>query len=289
MAERRMFAKSVIDSDAFLDMPMSTQILYFHLSMRADDDGFLNNAKKTMRMIGASEDDFKILILKQFIIPFPQSIYVIRHWLIHNYIQKDRYKETIYKSEKAALEINSGQPYQVNAGCIQDGYIMDTQVRLGKDRLDKSKTYIVEQSPTVHLCGSEVDGTSTSKPKTIEYPYKIVIDYLNIKAGTAYQDKSRDSRKHIKARFDEGYSVDDFKKVIDIKVGEWASDPDMAKYLRPSTLFGAKFEGYLNQKPVKAAKSKSKNDFHNFDQRDTDYDSVVLSRLQEKLKNEGGK
>ena len=84
MAERRMFAKTIIDSDLFLDMPMSTQLLYFHLSMRADDDGFINNPKKIQRMIGCSEDDLKMLIMKQFIIPFESGVVVIKQWRIHN-------------------------------------------------------------------------------------------------------------------------------------------------------------------------------------------------------------
>ena len=95
MAERRMFSKTIIDSDAFLDMPLSAQSLYFHLSMRADDEGFINNPKKIQRMIGASDDDAKILVMKHFIIPFDSGIVVIRHWMIHNYIQKDRFKPTI--------------------------------------------------------------------------------------------------------------------------------------------------------------------------------------------------
>ena len=94
MAERRMFAKTIIDSDAFLDMPLSTQALYFHLSMRADDDGFINNPRKIQRMIGASGDDLKLLLAKSFLIPFDSGIVVIKHWRIHNYIQKDRYKGT---------------------------------------------------------------------------------------------------------------------------------------------------------------------------------------------------
>jgi hypothetical protein len=88
MAERRMFAKIIIDSDAFLDMPLSTQALYFHLSMRADDDGFINNPKKIQRTIGATDDDFKLLIAKHFVIPFDSGVVVIKHWKIHNYIQR---------------------------------------------------------------------------------------------------------------------------------------------------------------------------------------------------------
>lgn len=137
MAERRMFAKTVIDSDAFLDMPMSTQALYFHLAMRADDDGFINNSKRIQRMIGASDDDFKVLIAKQFIIPFETGVIVIKHWKIHNYIQKDRYKPTIYESEKQALLLDKKGIYtKSDTECIQDVYNSDTQDRLGEDRLE---------------------------------------------------------------------------------------------------------------------------------------------------------
>lgn len=134
MAERRMFAKTIIDSDAFLEMPQSTQLLYFHLSMRADDDGFINNPKSIMRNVGCKEDDIRILSGKKFIIPFESGIVVIKHWKIHNYIQKDRYHETKYKEEKATLNTDENGAY---TRCIQDVSKMDTQVRLGKDSIDK--------------------------------------------------------------------------------------------------------------------------------------------------------
>lgn len=140
MAERRMFAKTIIDSDAFIDMPLSSQALYFHLSMRADDDGFINNPKRIQRMVGASDDDAKLLILKKFIIPFESGIVVIKHWKIHNYIQTDRYKETAYVEEKSMLTTKKNKAYSlVDTNCIQDGYMLDTQVRLGKDRLELGK------------------------------------------------------------------------------------------------------------------------------------------------------
>lgn len=129
MAERRMFAKTIIDSDSFLDMPLSAQSLYFHLAMRADDDGFVNNPKKIQRMIGASDDDCKLLVLKRFILTFESGVIVIKHWKIHNYIQKDRYKETVYLKEKSMLEINDNKAYRE---CIQDVYNTDTQVSIGK-------------------------------------------------------------------------------------------------------------------------------------------------------------
>ena len=139
MAERRMFAKTIIDSDAFLDMPMSTQALYFHLSMRADDDGFINNPRRIQRMVGASDDDLKLLIAKSFIITFESGVVVIKHWKIHNYIQSDRYKPTVYADEKAQLDVKKNKAYTLNGECIHDVYISDTQDRLGKDRLGKDR------------------------------------------------------------------------------------------------------------------------------------------------------
>ena len=131
MAERRMFAKTIIDSDAFLDMPLSAQALYFHLSMRADDDGFVNNPKKIQRMVGASDDDCKLLVLKRFILTFESGIIVIKHWKIHNYIQRDRYKETVYLQEKATLSLNENKAY---TECIHAVHKTDTQVRIGESK-----------------------------------------------------------------------------------------------------------------------------------------------------------
>jgi len=144
MANRRMFAKTIIDSDAFLDMPPSTQVLYFHLAMRADDDGFINNPKTIMRIVGAKDDDIKLLVAKRFIIPFDSGVVVIKHWRIHNYIQKDRYTETKYIDEKNQLIINKKNGYSLKQiGLLDDEndnvYILDTQDRLGKDRLGKDR------------------------------------------------------------------------------------------------------------------------------------------------------
>ena len=132
-----MFAKTIIDSDAFLDMPLTTQALYFHLSMRADDDGFINNPRKIQRTIGATGDDLKLLIAKKFIIPFESGIVVIKHWKIHNYIQNDRYKPTVYEEEKALLRQKSNKAYTLDTQCIHDGYSLETQDRIGKDSIGK--------------------------------------------------------------------------------------------------------------------------------------------------------
>lgn len=142
MAERRMFSKAIVDSDAFLDMPISTQCLYFHLSMRADDEGFVNNPKRIQRMIGTSDDDMRLLIAKQFIIPFESGICVIKHWFIHNYIRNDRFKGTNCVDEKSKLFLDGNKAY-----CLDDGMAlgipkvdqMETQDRIGKDSIGKSK------------------------------------------------------------------------------------------------------------------------------------------------------
>lgn len=140
MADRRMFSKTIIDSDAFLDMPLSTQALYFHLSMRADDEGFVNNPKRITRLVNATDDDYKLLIAKRFIIPFQSGVTVIKHWRIHNYIQKDRFKPTVYKDELAMLEVKENGAYTVpDTSCIQSGYSMDTKCIQGVSSMDTER------------------------------------------------------------------------------------------------------------------------------------------------------
>lgn len=138
MAERRMFSKTIIDSDLFLDMPLTTQALYFHLSMRADDEGFINNPKRIQRTIGASDDDLKLLIAKQYLIPFDTGVVVVRHWKIHNYIQSDRKKATQCIEEKSHLKVENGV-YTMDTDRIHDGYSLDTQDRLGKDSIGEDR------------------------------------------------------------------------------------------------------------------------------------------------------
>ena len=113
MAEKRMFSKKIIDTDWFMDMPASTQNLYFHLSMRADDDGFVSSPKRIIKLIGATEDDYKILIAKKFVIPFESGVCVITDWRINNYLRTDRYTETIYKEEKDSLVLDEKGKYNL--------------------------------------------------------------------------------------------------------------------------------------------------------------------------------
>ena len=149
MAERRMFAKTIVLSDAFLDLPMSARCLYFTLGMLADDDGFVNSPKSIMRQCGASEDDLRVLIGKKFLLVFDSGIIVIKHWRIHNYIQKDRYIKTKYQDELAMLALDENKAY--TDSCIQNGYKVDTQVRLGKDRLGKVRLGKVSSNSAVRF------------------------------------------------------------------------------------------------------------------------------------------
>ncbi len=139
MAERRMFAKTIIDSDAFIDMPISARLLYYDLAMRADDDGFVNAPKKIMKFVGASNDDMNILIGRKFVIAFDNGVVVIKHWRIHNYIRKDTYNETPYLEQKAMLELDEKNAYRLVQN-NQSQLSVDeplTQVRLGKVSIGK--------------------------------------------------------------------------------------------------------------------------------------------------------
>ena len=142
MAERRMFTQKITESDSFLDMPMSAQALYFHLNMNADDDGFVNNPKKIQRMIGASEDDGRLLIAKGFVYAFENGVIVIKHWRMHNLIRKDRYHPTQYTEEKQTLKLKENGAYtkannELATTWQPNDNQMATEVRLGKVSIGK--------------------------------------------------------------------------------------------------------------------------------------------------------
>lgn len=160
MAERRMLTKKITESDAFLDLPLSAQALYMHLMMSADDDGFVNNPKKIQRMCGASEDDFRLLLLKSFVISFESGVIVIKHWRMHNYIQNDRYKQTDYLDELSMLKLKPNKAYSLTEGeCIQNVSKLDTQYRLDKNRLNKEKdiTNVISKEKNAKFIPPTVD------------------------------------------------------------------------------------------------------------------------------------
>lgn len=152
MAEKRMFSKAIADSDHFLDMPLSTQALYFHFGLRADDDGFIASPRRILKTIGASDDDLRLLIMKGYIITFESGIVVVTHWRINNNIRKDRYKPTIYRDEFANLTIDNSKYYL--------GIPIDNQ-RYTKGRLDKVR--VVKDS-----IGEGSKGEETFFPPTLE-------------------------------------------------------------------------------------------------------------------------
>ena len=178
MAEKRMFSKQIIDSDAFLEMPLSTQALYFHLSMRADDDGFLNNAKKVMKIIGANQNDYDLLVAKSFVIQFPDGICVIKHWRINNYLRKDRYTETIYQEEKAHLTVQPNGRYSLRNTTESDDDLLlgipvvdqsDTQYRIDKNREEKNS---IDKHNSVSGDTTDYSYSKNSNVSNLEYVLK---------------------------------------------------------------------------------------------------------------------
>lgn len=258
MAERRMFAKTIIDSDAFLDMPISSQLLYFHLAMRADDDGFINKPKSIMRMCNCHDDDMRILIAKKFIIPFETGIVVIKHWKIHNYIRKDMYHETKYKDEKKLLTVDDNGSYTTSnepvtnplQGCNELGTNTYTQVRL-------DKASIIQDNNT--MCNSdESHGANSGSSK----PAKAEIDAFFESIWKLYPNKRgkgkiSDSKK--KALFEIGY--DEMKRAIDRYQKELALDAEWRHPQNGSTFFRNGYIDYLDKNYVESKKVAQNGNF----------------------------
>lgn len=228
MAERRMFAKTIVTSDAFLDMPASSRCLYFTLAMFCDDDGFCNNPKSIMRQIGATTDDMNILIAKKFILTFDSGVIVIKHWKIHNYIQSDRYHPTKYQDEKAQLGLDENKAYtmtkKLDTECIQDVSKVDTEVR---DRLGKSKDKDrYGEFQNVLLKKEEFEKLREKFPKDYKERIESLSEYMRSK-GKTYKDhyatilswarkENRDKPKVVEPKKykefkKEDYERDDFK------------------------------------------------------------------------------
>ena len=218
MAEKRMFSKKIIDTDWFMDMPASTQNLYFHLSMRADDDGFVANPRRIIKLVGASDDDYKLLIAKKFVIVFESGICVITDWRINNYLRADRYTETTYKEEKKLLVLDDKGKYELG-------------IPSGIPSVDPEYSLSNSNSNSI-IYNKEIDKA------------KSILEYLNQEAGTHFKPVES-NLKFIKARLKD-YTEEDLRAVIDKKVDDWKGG-EMQMYLRPETLFNAtKFETYLN-------------------------------------------
>ena len=245
MAQKRMFSLNVVDTDKFLEMPISSRLLYYELGMRADDDGFVDNWKKILLFTGLKEDDLKVLIAKSFIIPFDSGVIVIRHWRINNYLQNDRTKTTIHQEELNKLILDKNNVYSLYTECIHS---IDKN-SIEENSIDQNRIDNIYSPAEAEQC--EVLPT-TSNQSTTTNLFKEIIDYLNLRTDSDYKHTTKSTQSKINARLNEGFTLDDFKVVIDKKCVEW-QDTDMAKFLRPETLFGTKFESYLNQKAKKVS------------------------------------
>ena len=205
MASKRMIAQKIVDSDAFLDMPQSTQNLYFHLNVRADDDGFIDNPKKIMRIVGSNQNDIEILLSKRYLLLFDSGVIVIKHWRLHNTIQKDRYKPTVYQEEYKKLQIKDNGAYTDNkllvcndlSPCIQNVNELDTEcyidkVRLDKIRLDKvskDKRFVI---PTVE----QIKEYCTERNNKIDAEY--FFNYYQSKGWMIGKNKMKDWKSAVR-------------------------------------------------------------------------------------------
>jgi uncharacterized phage protein (TIGR02220 family) len=253
MAERRMMSKKIIDTDNFLDMPQSTQCLYFHLLLRADDDGFIQSPKSIMRITGCKDDDLKLLIAKGFVIGFETGVIVIRHWRIHNYVQSDRYSKSELPEAKSVELKNKvyevvEPPINPDNTCmdtkwIQNGYNLDTQIRIDKIREEENRIETL-----CHVTHDDVDKSHFE-----------IIEYLNLKTGSKFKPTTKPYVQAIRSRLKEGYTVSDFKTVIDKKCREWQGTK-LEKYLTPKTLFApSHFDTYLNSNETAAMTDTERN------------------------------
>lgn len=246
MADRRMFSKTIIDSDQFLDMPLSTQSLYFHLSMRADDEGFVNNPRKVQRMIGASDDDFKVLITKNFIIPFESGIVVIKHWRIHNYIRADRLVPTTCKAEKACLETVDDGVYELCEEAKEIELLDATDVRKAaykQSTLPYSFSYKIKRAfegLTCPICGRTMTSSYKTTMPTVQHNIPISkggehelgnISVICESCNTSIRDKETDALNNAKV-------IELWDKIIaaDRAKIKWFDDPRMLDNLDVSQL-----------------------------------------------------
>jgi uncharacterized phage protein (TIGR02220 family) len=211
--------------------------------MRADDDGFVGNTKRVMKIVGASEDDLKLLIAKRFLLVFEDGVIVIKHWRMHNTLSKSRYHETQYLDEKAMLKLKDNGAYS-----FENGQPIDDTKTIGMYGRRTSGEQVENADLDLGLdLDKDIKKDNVGKAPT-STAYKTIIEYLNEKTNAHYRHTTKSTQRIINGRLSDGFSVDDFKLVIDIKSSQWIGDKKMSAYLRPETLFAAShFESYLNE------------------------------------------
>lgn len=251
MAEKRMFSKSIIDSDEFLEMPATAQLLYFHLAMRADDDGFIDKPKAIMRACGGKDDDMRILIARQYILPFDSGVVVVKHWRVHNYIRSDRYIETKYKSEKSQLLLDEDKAY----------VITDTSgIPSVNQRYTKCQPMVCQVS-------------STDIDLDIDLEKEILPNGSTKKRGFA-PPTIADVQGYACQM---GYTIDANRFCDFYESKGWMVGKNKMKDWKAAVRNWAKGDADRRDRGVSGRQqSASKpNRFHNYQQRDTDYDALV--------------
>ena len=246
MAQRRMFNRAITESDAFVDMPLSAQALYFHLGMETDDDGFVVSPKRIQRALGAADEDMRQLVDGGFVIPFETGPLVITHHKANNTLRNDRYKPTLCMEERSRLESLSSGAYALMGRSASGLEVAEPHgIPSGNQAETDGTPNITEHNPA-----EPANSQLSCKPDPSSIVAEIV-GYLNQRIGRNFKATTKATARHIGARIAEGYTLEDFQHVIDNKAGQWENDPNMSRYLRPETLFGPKFEAYLNEAPAK--------------------------------------
>lgn len=250
MADRRMFSRLVTESDSFNDMPLSAQALYFRLGMETDDYGFVSSPKKVCRAIGANDDDFKLLAAKGFILLFDTGVIVVTHHNVNNSFAERHRRKPYFQEELMLLEVDDRGQYRFSKtpGQLPNSEKLHANCT---ELHEKSTDSVMFSYVSSRVNVSSENSTATRYQVDTGIPYSEIIDYLNDKTGKHFRPTSKATRSLIKARFSEGYTLDDFKRVIDNKCAAWKGDERFDQYLKPETLFRpSHFEGYLNERRI---------------------------------------
>lgn len=291
MANKRMFTMKICDSDAFLDMPLSSQCLYFHLNMRADDDGFVGNPKRIMRIIGASAEDLEVLIENRFILTFEDGVIVIKHWRMHNTLSTNRYHETQYVDEKNMLRVKENGAYSFNAGdVIDDSKLIEKSGRLSKKQMEKRRNFDATLThPDIDKgLDIDIDKEKESEKAAGKKECQEIADMYNeicvsFPRCTVLSDKRKTL---IKSRL-KTYSVDDFRNMFQkAEASEFLKGNNQRNWratfdwmLNDSNMAKIIDGNYANlNKNVEEKEQKPTNGFHNFKERNNDY-AALESKL----------
>lgn len=248
MAEKRMFTQKIIDSDPFLDMPLSTQALYFHLNMRADDDGFVNNPKRIQRTIGASEDDLKLLIAKRFLIGFECGVIVIKHWRMHNTLRKDRYNPTQYQDELAMLEVKDNNAYterlpEIPAVPVLSAPVVEPMATTWQPTGNQPATQYSIDKNSIGKGSKEKSSTTQPSKADVDAFFESIWELYPVKKG-----KGQISDAKRKVLFNIGYNR--MEQAINRYLQDLKRDASWRKPQNGSTFFNSGYVDYLDENYV---------------------------------------